>query len=459
MQILTRIGLVLTWFVGLALVFAAINKNDPYLLSLRGAGNAVIVVASLLVVALLVRRRIWTYGGLAGRLLVLLWVLPSVSMLCAETSFEVRKWRVLNTDVARAKLLGRHFVVGYSSFDEVARLVDEGLISGIYITKHNAARADGSAEALRSEIAALQGRRRAAGLPPLTVAADQEGGIVSHLSPPLRALPSLSTLAELPSDVRVRKAEEFGRTHGRELAALGVNQNFAPVLDLRPEVRRNLFDFNTLIGQRAIASDPAVVSEIALAYVRGLEASGVAATVKHFPGLGRLRTDTHHFRADLDIPPEVLEASDWRPFKDVLAGSKAQLMIGHVNLTAIDPDRPASHSRRVVDGLIRKQWNYQGVIITDDLVMGAIYGHDVCGAVVEALNAGVDLLLVAYDGAQFYRVFACASDAAAAGKLDLATLHDSDMRLERSADASQESIVESIVESIARRLAAQRARE
>jgi len=447
MQIPKRIGIILAWFIGLALIFAAVNKNDPYLIWLRGAGNAVIVVASLLAVALMIRRGAWTTGGLPGRLLLLLWVLPSVSILCAEASFEVRKWRVLNTDVARAKLLGRHFVVGYSSFDEVARLADRGLISGVYITKHNVAGAGGSADALRSEIAALQEHRRAAGLSPLTVAADQEGGIVSHLSPPLTALPALSTLAGLPSEVRARKAEAFGRTHGRELVSLGVNQNFAPVLDLRPDAGRNPFDFNTLIGQRAIASDPAVVSEIALAYVRGLEASGVAATVKHFPGLGRLRTDTHHFRADLETPLAVLEGSDWRPFRDVLAGSKAQLMIGHVNLTAIDPDRPASHSKAVVDGLIRKQWNYQGVIITDDLVMGAIYGHDVCTAVVEALNAGVDLLLVAYDGAQFYRVFACASDAAAAEKLDLATLHDSDMRL----DAQRGSI--------SPQLAAQRARE
>jgi beta-N-acetylhexosaminidase len=447
MQILKRIGIILVWLVGLALIFAALNKNDPYLIWLRGAGNAVIVTASLLAVALMIRRGAWTTGGLPGRLLLLLWVLPSVSMLCAETSFEARKWRVLNTEVARAKLLGRHFVVGYSSFDEVARLADRGLIAGVYITKHNVAGAGGSADALRSEIAALQEHRRAAGLWPLTVAADQEGGIVSHLSPPLTALPALSTLAGLPSEVRARKAEAFGRTHGRELAALGVNQNFAPVLDLRPDAGRNPFDFNTLIGQRAIASDPVVVSEIALAYVHGLEASGVAATVKHFPGLGRLRTDTHHFRADLETPLAVLEASDWRPFRDVLAGSKAQLMIGHVNLTAIDPDRPASHSRRVVDGLIRKQWNYQGVIITDDLVMGAIYGHDVCTAVVEALNAGVDLLLVAYDGAQFYRVFACASDAAAAGKLDLATLRESEARLEAQRG------------SISPQLAAQRARE
>jgi beta-N-acetylhexosaminidase len=245
-------------------------------------------------------------------------------------------------------------------------------------------------------------------------------------------LPALATLASLRPDTRAQKAEEFGRIHGQELAALGITTNFAPVLDLRPETKRTRFDFNTLIGQRAISGDPAEVAGVALPYVRGLEASSVGATVKHFPGLGRVRGDTHHFNADLDTPLDELEASDWRPFRDVLAGSRAQLMIGHVTLTAADPDRPASHSKRVVDGIIRQKWNYQGVVITDDLVMGAIYQHNVCTAVVEAINAGVDLLLVAYDGAQFYRVFACASAGLKQGKLDSVMLRDSEARLKQA---------------------------
>ena len=118
-------------------------------------------------------------------------------------------------------------------------------------------------------------------------------------------------------------------------------------------MKRNRLDFNTLIGYRAISDDPMTVADIARSYVSWLEASGVGATVKHFPGLGRVRTDTHHFSADLDTPLAELEASDWIPFRKVLAGSKAQLMIGHVTLTTVDPDRPASHSRLVVDGIIR----------------------------------------------------------------------------------------------------------
>jgi len=426
MQILKRIGFILVWLAGAVLIFAAANKNDPYLISLRGPGNVALAAASIIAVVILIRRGHWRRGA-AGRALILLWCLPPPLMLGAHAVFEWRKQSVLQTDTSHAWVLGRHFVVGYSSFPEVAVLAEKGLISGVYITKHNVAAS--SPARLKEELSALQERRRGAGLPPLVVAADQEGGIVSHLSPPLTKLPALSTLESLAPEVRAEKAAAFGRTHGRELAALGVTLNLAPVLDLRPEPKRNRLDFNTLIGQRAISEDPLFVADIARAYVSGLEASGVGAAVKHFPGLGRVRTDTHHFSANLDTPVNELEASDWIPFRKVLAGSKAQLMIGHVALTAVDPDRPASHSKRVVDGIVRKKWNFQGVVMTDDLVMGAIYQRDVCTAVVEALNAGVDLLLVAFDGTQFYRIFACAVAASAEGKLDAAMLRDSEARL------------------------------
>ena len=426
MQILRRIGLVLVWLTGALFVLAAANKNDPYQISLRGWGNIALVATSIIVALLLIRRGYWR-RGVAGRALILLWCLPSLSMLGAHGAFEWRKQRVLLANASEVRNLGRHFVVGYSSFPEVSALAEKGLISGVYITKHNIA--GSSTMRLKAEISALQEKRRAAGLPPLIVAADQEGGIVSHLAPPLTKLPALSTLVNLPPDVRAEKAEAFGRAHGQELAALGVNLNLAPVLDLRPEPKRNRFDFNTLIGQRAISDDPAVVADIARAYVSGLEASGVGATVKHFPGLGRVRTDTHHFTAELDTPVAELEASDWIPFRKVLAGSKAQLMVGHVTLTSVDPERPASHSKRIVDGIIRKKWNFQGIVMTDDLVMGAIYQRNVCTAVVEAFNAGVDLLLVAFDGTQFYRIFTCATAASVEGRLDAATMGESDMRL------------------------------
>jgi beta-N-acetylhexosaminidase len=385
-----------------------------------------LLFASLAVLALLIWRQRWR--GMSEKSLLLLWCLPALLMFYAEQSFQLSRRDASTIETDTAYLLGQHFIVGYSSFDEAATLAEKGLIAGVYITRHNVA--GRTADAIRSEIAALQARRHAAGLPPLIVAADQEGGIVSHLSPPLTAQPSLATLADLAPGIRSESAEKEGRVQGQELASLGINVDFAPVLDLKPQSRRKL-DFNTLIDKRAISNDPDKVAQTGLAYVQGLSASGVRATLKHFPGLGRVEADTHHFAARLDTPLAELETSDWRPFREVLAASNALLMVGHVTLTAVDPDRPASHSKAVINGILRQRWNYQGVVVTDDLVMGAVYMH-LCTAVVEALNAGVDLLLVAYDGSQFYRAFDCASDAFKKTELDATALHDSEARLKRA---------------------------
>ncbi|WP_063687787.1 glycoside hydrolase family 3 N-terminal domain-containing protein [Bradyrhizobium stylosanthis] len=446
MQFLRRVGLILLWLAVPFFAFVAANKNDPYLVPLRGGGNIALVVASLLIVIVLLWRGRWR--SFAGKLLVMLWCLPPLLMSAAHLKFELRKRDVLAASATEARRLGPHFMVGYSSFPEVARLAEQGLIGGVYVTRHNVR--GRTIEALRSEIAALQDKRRAAGLPPLVVAADQEGGIVGHLAPPLTKVPALAKLTGLAPDEQQARAEEFGRIHGRELADLGVNLNLAPVLDLKPPQRRNRLDFHTLIGQRAIATDPVVVSTIASAYVRGLEETGVGATLKHFPGIGRVRTDTHHFSASLNTPVKELETTDWLPFREVLSHSRSALMVGHVTLTAVDPDRAASHSKQVVQGIIRDKWGYQGMVMTDDLVMGAIYQNDVCKAVVEAINAGVDLLLVAYDGAQFYRVFACALEGSRQGRLDAAMLHASAARLERGFPTAQARVSSAAI-SVARR--------
>jgi beta-N-acetylhexosaminidase len=421
-----RLGTLSLWLLGGLLLFAGANFNDPYLIMLRGFGSVGLLVTCLIVLAALIYRGVWG-RGVFGTLLVLLWCLPPLAMAAAKITFETRKQAVLHADGAEVKDLGQHFITGYTSFADVAPLAEKGLIGGIYISHHNIK--GRTAVALKSEIASLQALRHGAGLAPLIVAADQEGGIVSHLAPQLTSLPALSTLVDLPPDRRARMAQEFGRTHGRELADLGVTLNFAPVVDLRRSRGPNPFDFNSLISRRAISDDPATVAEIAAAYVRGLEASGVGATVKHFPGMGRVQADTHHFRASLDTSLPELEASDWIPFREVLTHSNAVLMVGHVTVTAIDPVRPASHAKGVIDGLIRKKWGFEGLIVTDDLVMGAIYRHGVCTAVVEALNAGVDLLLVAYDGTQYYRMFDCALGAFAYGGLDGKMLKQSDARL------------------------------
>lgn len=415
------------WIGALAVFGVSVLVYDPYLAPVRHQAFRIIPALCCVAVVILLMRGGRTRDGIVGRSLILLWCGPPIALLSVQWNFDARKQSVLSAETKYARELGDHFIVGYSSFEQVAPLVAKGFVGGIYVSRHNIK--GRTAESLKLEISSLQRMRRNAELPPLIVAADQEGGIVSHLSPQLTSLPALATLAELSPDTRSKRAEEFGEIHGRELAEIGVTLNFAPVADLRPAEPRIKFDFNSLIGRRAISDDPTSVKDVASAYIRGLAKFGVGATVKHFPGLGRVREDTHHFRASLDASVDELEATDWQPFRQLLAQPNARLMVGHVAVTAIDGERPASHSKRIIDSVIRKGWGYQGVIITDDMIMSAVYQHGICKAVIEALNAGVDQLLVAFDSAQYYRIFECALSGLKRGEIDKAMLAKSQMRL------------------------------
>ena len=413
----------------LACAFISSNATDPYLLPVPAYAFLALVAFALLVSWLVWRRkprRIFHWACLIA------WLAVPVAYAWSMALLEVERRHVLAASEEERALLGPHFITGYRRAEDVAALAQQGLVGGLFITRHNFQGA--SADRLRDEIAGMQRSRKAAGLPQLIVSADQEGGIVSHLAPPLTRFPSLAALAALPGEARAAAAQRQGEAQGKELAALGITLDFAPVVDLqRPktEAARDLTSrlSSSHIKDRAISTDPEVTGAIALAFAQGLESAGVGATVKHFPGLGRVDEDTHHFRARLDAGVAELEASDWRPFRALLDERQAALMVGHVVLTAIDPDRPASHSKAVIQGLLRDRWGHQGLIITDDMVMSPVYRHGFCTAVVEALNAGVDLVLIAYDGRQYYKAMDCALTALHHGELDRAMLEASAQRL------------------------------
>lgn len=311
-----------------------------------------------------------------------------------EAWFRWQQHEVLAAGPAMRRL-GAHFIVGVRDFDSIRPLAEQGLIGGIYINR--ASLGHRSAAELRREIDSLQAARAAHGLPPLFVAADQEGGTVSHLSPLVAWQPPLATLAQA-GDAPVR---QYGEQQGRELAALGVNMNLSPVVDLRP-AGGHWVDLHTQIRDRAISDDPAVVSRVAAAYSDGLVRAGVQPTVKHFPGLGQVQADTHLVKARLQVDAQQL-AADFQPFREVTARTGAAMMLGHVTVPAIDPKHPASLSKAVANDLLRQQWGYQGLLMTDDLNMGAVYADGIGNAATQALDAGVDLLLVTYDPDQYWR--------------------------------------------------------
>jgi beta-N-acetylhexosaminidase len=388
----------------------------------RALGIGVLCCAILLSALLVRARHRWSAVVFAGLGLGAAWQLVSPSL--------DRRVVLARTD-ARARDIERHFVVGYEDLATAQELVRDARIGGLFLTQRNVQ--GRTVASVAAEIAGLQALRRASSLPSLLVAADQEGGTVSHLSPPLSPPPALSTLASLPAQERATQAWRLGREVGTGLRRIGVTMDLAPVCDLLPRQASAALDLHTHIEARAISSDPTITATIAQAFSAGLLTAGVTPTAKHFPGLARVPTDTHLFGATLAVRQTDLSASDWVPFRAVMAVPGSAVMLSHVALQAVDPDVPVSRSRAVVTGLLRGQMRFEGITITDDLTMGAVEHAGLCRAVEGALNAGVDLLLVSWNVDKAYPAMRCALEALDGGRLNLTTLQQSARRLDELA--------------------------
>ncbi len=222
--------------------------------------------------------------------------------------------------------------------------------------------------------------------PQALIGMDQEGGSVVRAT----FLPQPPAAMCLGAAGDEQLAEDVGAAVARGLASLGVNWNFAPVLDV------NNNPANPVIAERSFGADPELVTRLARAWMRGSLREGVACCVKHFPGHGDTHVDSHHALPTVDKSLQQLEALELRPFRALAHGPDAApaLMTAHIVYPQIDPEHPATLSRALLTGLLRGTIGYAGVVITDALFMKAIherYGH-ARGAVM-ALHAGADMPL------------------------------------------------------------------
>jgi beta-N-acetylhexosaminidase len=293
-------------------------------------------------------------------------------------------------------------IVGFDDWNEIRQLSRNG-IAGIFLTARNVKNT--TREELKRKISCLQKEREELGLPPLLIATDQEGGSVSRLSPLVARQKPLAELANEPNYAEL--AYNYGETQGKSLGDLGVNLNFSPVVDLKPEMKPGFLDFHTHIASRAISADPQQVVAIAKPYIHGLEKHGVLATLKHFPGIARVATDTHHFSALLNASVADLAETDWIPFVVLGRDTNAWIMLSHVVLTAVDSENPVSVSKQVIDGLVRRTLGFEGTLVSDDLTMGAAYNRGFCKSVEQSYGTSVNYLLIAYDHEKYYDAIAC----------------------------------------------------
>jgi beta-N-acetylhexosaminidase len=239
---------------------------------------------------------------------------------------------------------------------------------------------------------------------PATIATDQEGGIVARVPPPATQSPGSMALA---AGHRTDDARTLARITGRELRAIGINQDYAPDADV------NVNPGNPVIGVRSFGSDPGLVARMVAAQVAGYRSGGVTATVKHFPGHGDTTTDSHTGVPRIGHTREEWERIDLPPFREAIARGVDSIMTAHIIVPSLDPSEdPATLSRPILTGILRDQLGYDGVVVTDALDMQGVrdkYGDE--RIPVLALKAGVDVLLKPPADASGTGVFALQLDA------------------------------------------------
>jgi len=358
-----------------------------------------------------------------GRWLRVLLAVPLLALGCAAA-------RPVHPSLADR--LGDLLLVGFRGTEvgdngELLHLLCDLKVGGVILFERNITSPEQVAR-LTHDLQALA--RHCAGRP-LLIAVDGEGGVVMRLSPKAGYTPTLGhgDLGEL-DDLALTELE--ARRIGAMLREAGINWNLAPVVDVA------LNPWNSVVTQagRAFAADPERVTAHARAFLRGMRAAGILSSLKHFPGHGSSFQDSHLGFTDVTLTanPEI----ELRPYRELIAERLADsVMTAHVFNRRVDPDYPATLSRATVGGLLRGALGFDGVVVSDDLLMGAISEHyGLERAAVLGVAAGVDVLLISDNAppraeAAAARARSAIVNALAGGTLEPSTVESALARIDR----------------------------
>ncbi|MCU0464926.1 MAG: beta-N-acetylhexosaminidase [Anaerolineae bacterium] len=344
--------------------------------------------------------------------------------------------------------IGQMFSVGFYGTTAPDYLLDwlrEGRVGGIILFARNVESAE--------QLAALTASLHAAAKTPILIGIDQEGGAIARLRAPyFGEIPGALALAST-ADAETNTKAAYGII-GAELRALGINWDYAPVVDLT--YNRD----NPTVGTRSFGQDPETVSALASEAVRGLQAHGVAACAKHFPGLGATSVDTHLALPTLDTSVEELMTSDLIPYRAVIGAGIASIMTTHTIYSALDAQHPATLSGVVVMQMLRDRLGYDGVVVSDCMEMKAIadnYGS--AESAILAAQAGLDMILISHTRERQAEAFDALLAAVESGRVPLKRVEEAVGRVQalkakfpaQPADLSTVRTAESLAE--ARRIA------
>ena len=299
------------------------------------------------------------------------------------TAAEITRARVLVGRLSLRQRAGQVIVASYSGTSAPARLVNDLHLGGVVVFSENIT----SPGQIRLSNQALQRSVTRSGRDwPAFVGVDQEGGRVARVTSGATRFPTFMTAGAARDRALTRKAYAAS---GGELAGLGFTTDFAPVADVTMGPR------DPAIGARSAGSSPTRVTAQSVAAMNGFASSGIVPVLKHFPGHGSVTTDSH---AGLPVQAKSLRAlrdTDLVPFRHGIAAGAPSVMVGHLDVRAVDPGMPSSLSRKVVTGLLRQEMGFKGLAVTDSLVMGAVVDRfGSARAAVRALRAGEDVVLM-----------------------------------------------------------------
>lgn len=287
--------------------------------------------------------------------------------------------------VSEAFLAGQCLMVGFDGTRldaDLKHLIRDLGVSGIILFKRNICDPEQVRDLTRSaqDFAVSCGRDR------LFVAVDQEGGEVARLKGPF--------FTEFPGNPHIQntaEARRFAETTSLELKSVGINMNMAPVLDVVPA------GIDGVMTNRSFGGDPVHVSALGRAVISRFQEKGVLSVAKHFPGMGRAVKDPHVDPIHLPVLLSKIETSDLIPFKEAVEAGVSGIMLSHLVYTQIDPDWPASLSGIIARDLLREQMGFDGLVVTDDLDMGAVdsrYSIETLAG--RILEAQIDVTLVCH---------------------------------------------------------------
>ena len=290
-------------------------------------------------------------------------------------------------DLTDEQLAGQRLMVGFEGvrFNDTLRyLIDTLCVGGLILFSRNIESPQQLADLCRS----IQAYAKRMGRPPLLISIDQEGGVVARLPSPFTTFPGNPAIGKQDSD---QGAIDFAEITSRELKKAGINMNLAPVMDVAP------IGFDSVMKKRIFSHNPGRVAHLGSIIIRYLQKNRIAACAKHFPGIGHTTLDSHMDLPCLNKGRDELDSFDLAPFRAALKADVSAVMLSHVVYMSIDPDWPASLSKKVAYDLLRNDLGFQGTVLTDDLDMGAIAKHyDIALIIRRILDADIDIVLLCH---------------------------------------------------------------